>query len=172
MDLIFDKENIVNGNKLIAEFLGYRYNPFNNEDGNKAGWWHKDTPPAIIKLGSPPRKILRKHYLCRNHNELRYFNSYDWIMDVVEKLESMGYTTSLKTNYVRLNPIHGSYYNTITQVSFNGYGHSVFRCVETDIESTNDEYQYLYSGKEKLSKRQAIWLMVVESIKYINENNS
>ena len=172
MDSIYDKENILNGNKLIAEFLGYRYIPFNNEEGNQAGWWHKDTPPAMVKLGSPPRKMKRQHYLCRRHIDLKYFNSYDWIMAAVDTMEEMGYSTSIKTRYVRLNPICGSYYNTITQVSFNDDGYYVSRCVETDIQSTSDEYQYLQNGKDQINKRQAIWLMVVESIKYINENKS
>jgi len=168
--MVFDKDNISDGNKLIAEFMGFEYIPFNNNYEIDPGWWKKNTPKAFRGKSDIASKVDKKWFLCRNHNQLRYFNSWDWLMEVVEKFESMGYDTSLKTHYVRLNPSPSeAYYNTIAYVSFNSDGYNIFRCMPNDDEY-DGHVELGGSRTEGINKKQAIWLMVVESIKWVNEN--
>lgn len=83
-------ENITENNKLIAEFMGYKYIGFNNNDELKPGWWKDNID--LLKIQSQEifnRKMGNPNFLCRKHNELRYYNSWNWLMPVVEKIESI-----------------------------------------------------------------------------------
>jgi hypothetical protein len=94
------KEEIINGSKLIAEYLGWQYIPFNDLQGySKAGWWRT---PIIKQEENPLNKIIQeksknhkdklgsRYYVCRNHSELRFYNSFDAIIPVIQKIEKEG----------------------------------------------------------------------------------
>lgn len=160
---VYDKENILEGNKLIADFMGYRYIPFNNENDERAGWWHKKTPDVFLKLGSSQTsKMSYRYFLCRRHTDLEYFNSYDASMNVLDKIEKMGYTSSLKTNYFRINPVFGEYYEEIIRVSFTSDGYFTYRYLENKIDLDRENIE--------IQKNHAIWLGLVEFIKWYNKN--
>lgn len=81
------KEEILESNKLIAEFMGGKYNNQVNFRIAQNEIWlpiHGVTKFNTADLGSG--KILEYH------------KSWDWLMPVVEKIESLGYTTLIK-NY-------------------------------------------------------------------------
>lgn len=85
------KDHIREGNKLMAEFLGYKYHGY--PDSSELAGWRKPTEPGkrialkLIKRGP----IGECFYLCRSHNDLRFYNEYSWLMPVVEKIaEFMG----------------------------------------------------------------------------------
>lgn len=80
-----EKEEVVEGNKRIAKFMGYEYVPFNNEYAFKPGWWKVDTPVAI-KTHPASHKFSHNYYLCRRYHEIRYYNSWDWLVPVVDKI--------------------------------------------------------------------------------------
>lgn len=94
------KEQIIEGNKLLAEFMDYGYIPFNNDQKFKAGWWKKDTTEKVKLMEPHYTKMGKSNYLCRNNNELRYYNEWNWIMEVVDKIESFGYRFKIDTKYV------------------------------------------------------------------------
>ncbi len=73
-----DKE-IEKGNKIIAEFMGYKYHP---HPSNNPGW-HKIPDDKIYHP-----KINNGWYLCRTHKELKYHNSWNWLMPVIHKIEN------------------------------------------------------------------------------------
>lgn len=92
-----DKNFVLSGNKLIAEFMGFKYIPFNNNQELKPGWWvnpitrgQQDNEHVRYKLG-------KSRFLARSHHELKYHNSWNWLMPVVEKIEQMGYMVTIKT---------------------------------------------------------------------------
>src|SRR5437773_1868401 len=62
------KNEVVEGNKLIAEFLGAKY------DGRK--YW--TFPDGSMKIHSPDYS-----------SQLKYHSSWDWLMPVVEKIGKM-----------------------------------------------------------------------------------
>ena len=162
-----DKEYVVNGNKILAYFMGYEYIPYNNPHEWRAGWWKRTTHPRFRypeMKGNIP-KIGQDWYLGRNHHDLRYYNSWDWLMEVVVKLEEQGFTTSLKTKYARLNPIDGDYYHYVTQVQWNVGGYVVYSNLP---ENESDELLQPILGKlEPITKKQAIFIMLVEGIKIL-----
>jgi len=86
------QNNITEGSKLIAEFLGWKYVP-NNDLGNfpKAGWYcesPKGLPILSPKQGYPHKLDNRFYkYICRSHNDLRFYNSFDALIPSIEKLE-------------------------------------------------------------------------------------
>lgn len=75
--------DILEGNKLLADFLGYEYTPFNNPHGLNPGWWKKG---ALIHSNK-----IAKLYLGRSHNDLKFHSSYERLMSVVEFIERLDY---------------------------------------------------------------------------------
>lgn len=76
-------EEITEGNKLIAEFMGYKYFP--HPENKNPGW----------KVNANIEKGSKIGYLCRNNHNLRYYNSWSWIMPVLDKIERMGFLTAI-----------------------------------------------------------------------------
>ena len=64
------KEEIIEGNKLIAEFMGGVYDSDVNE------YWFYLNPPNWTSKFAPTTY------------ELKYHSSWDWLMPVVEKIEN------------------------------------------------------------------------------------
>ena len=72
-----EKINIHEGNKIIADFLGFEYVPFNNPDGFKPGWWRKGITPQMRAFGFAHQyKGGMGVYLGRHHTCLKYYT--DW----------------------------------------------------------------------------------------------
>lgn len=82
------KSEIIDISKFFAEYLGYKY--YTHMESNKnAGW----KIPHKIKDISILRKMYSKDYplglyLCRQHTALRFYNSWDWMMEVYNKFMS------------------------------------------------------------------------------------
>ena len=76
-------ENIIENNKLIAEFLGETKQPFEfSQFGyiNSLGEW-KDT---------------------FFDNQLKFHSDWNWLMEVVEKIESLGYRIEIVKHICRI----------------------------------------------------------------------
>ena len=113
-------KEIVEGSKLIAEYMEMEYIPFSTDMKHKsAGWYQvKDATPTIeevtqtaYKVGEEDKAVVTKFkmdvnklkyhgkngwnlvgdkyykFLCRTHGELRYFNSLDALVPVIQKIE-------------------------------------------------------------------------------------
>ena len=74
------------GNKLIAEFMGY------NQDG--LGKWFKDG-------------ILISYHF----DYFKYHSSWDWLMPVVEKIEKEGYEISISSQMEYINDDTETYWH-------------------------------------------------------------
>jgi len=80
----------IKNNQLIAEFMGYEYIPYSgNFPTRKPGWWKKGTYSEKLT------KVNSNNMLCRRHVQLKYNCSWDWLMPVVEKIESLNYEVSI-----------------------------------------------------------------------------
>ena len=78
--------NIAEQSKILAEYLGWKYVPSNDlQVFPKAGWWspltYHSSPKGATKIGDSYYK-----YICRNHHELRFYNSMDWLIKILDKL--------------------------------------------------------------------------------------
>ena len=112
--------NIAEQSKILAEYLGWKYIPSNDLQGfPKAGWWipltsnpltYHSSPKGATKIGDSYYK-----YICRNHHELRFYNSMDWLIKVLEML---------------------------TKEDLKEYMYSWERCVEGDEEDCETEVCY------------------------------
>lgn len=78
--------------KLIAEYLGWKYIPHNNlEEFTKAGWYMPLSSHRVQKvntkgLGSFIVGKIPYKYICRSHKDLRFYNSFDELIPVLNKL--------------------------------------------------------------------------------------
>lgn len=80
------KETIVESNVLIAKFMGYEYVP--NNGCNTPGFWNSTSTEETRSLNyTIAKKLTSTAYLARHHRDLLYFNSWDWLMPVVAKIE-------------------------------------------------------------------------------------
>lgn len=73
------EQEIIDGNKLIAEFLCFKYR-------NQAKYWGRyplDDNSFLSLKGEVEMHSLKFH------------SSWDWLMPVVEKIESLNFTTSI-----------------------------------------------------------------------------
>jgi len=70
-------EEILEGNKLIAEFMGYGYYP-HMEGETLPGWRKEKAHPKVSGT-----------YLGRVHKDLAYHRSWEWLMTAVEKIENL-----------------------------------------------------------------------------------
>ena len=90
------QKDIVDGSKLIATYLGWKYIPSNDLQGySKAGWWKipfldedgKLFDYVSAEVKNHQSKIGGRYYVCRNHGELRFWNSLDALDQVLSKLQ-------------------------------------------------------------------------------------
>ena len=143
-------------NELIAEFMGYEYFPYrDDEKGWLHGWMH---PNVNRKFGEHARKIAQSRgtFLCRNHGQLRYSTSWDWLMPVVEKIEEMNYVVQISAwpdrKYSR-----GKLMESWVER----------RCKIEDEHSDGDEPPYGF-GYSTDSKIESVYKAIVEFIKWYN----
>ena len=90
------QKDIVDGSKIIANYLGWQYIPFDNLQGySKPGWWQiplldekgKLFDYMSTEVKNHRSKIGGRYYVCRNHGELRFWNSLDALEPVLKKLK-------------------------------------------------------------------------------------
>lgn len=130
--------NTIEGNKLIAEFMGL-------------------TPVQIFGRYS----VSKHHCTCNDTTAekalfgfaeiAKYHESWDWLMPVVEKIESLNITDDEGVDY--------SFDVTIS------YGD----CTIQD-EDTTRKALHIYQHGIDGNKIQGVWLAVVEFIKWYNGN--
>ena len=76
------KEKILEGNKLIAEFLGYAYIPYTGgHSGRPCGW--------IIKNYKLVDRKVPKLFLGKTTKDLLYHKSWDWLKPVIDKISDL-----------------------------------------------------------------------------------
>ena len=70
------QEEILQYNKLCAEFLGYKYYPYPNKDTG----WRKNKGHLIFG---------KSYYLGRTTKHLQFHSDWNWIMEMVEAIEKL-----------------------------------------------------------------------------------
>lgn len=141
-------QNVLEGNKLIAAFMGYTYFGWNDErlpKGYPSGW--KIKPNSRYN-----HKGLNLGFLCSNHKQLQYHSSFDWLMKVVDKIESLSFDYAGDKVKSCCVDIRKNY------VAISGY---------TGVRQDYTFYQTPY-GFNPDSKIHAVWLAVVQFITWYN----
>ena len=103
--------NFIEGNKLLAEFLGYKYYPHNHPDlknSRDAGWKLNIKASSMLKQ-NPLLGLPREAYLCRHHKGLKYHSDWNHLMKVVDKIEKtftpfgLRRRVTIDTSFVRID---------------------------------------------------------------------
>lgn len=88
---------IVKNNKLIAEYMGYKYVPFDGVNRHKCGWWLPNKVGDMDKFG--------RNYLGRRHKDLDYHHNWNSIMLVVNKIFNDGWVVVFYGNMCSVQDI-------------------------------------------------------------------
>ena len=110
-----------------------------------------------IKLNiSVINPLLNKHFGITNTADWNY------LMGALDQLEDEGYTTSLKTNYIRINPKHGDYSDEILRVFLNMGG-----CT-CQVDDERCDYIQFTFDEPLIKARMVLTALIIFS--YLEEN--
>lgn len=130
-------EEILNGNKLIAEFMGYT-------------WSKEGDGKTYLK-----KFIEQKDIYSTKPDQLQYNSSWNWLMPVVEKIEHL-------YEQQKVYPI---------------FEISVIRCrlallhpLKYKVWTVGIAPVNTFDDIVASSKIEALWMVIIEFIKYYNEN--
>lgn len=112
------QKQILEGNKLIAKFMG----------------WKKDNNVSN-------ERYYKEGDVSKNLCNFSYNKSWDWLMPVVEKIESLGFWINIKKNHVT---------------------------VAYDNKNTYDS-KMIHSEFGDISKIERVYICVINFIKFYNE---
>ena len=162
-----NKQDIVNGSKVLAEYLGWKYIPFSsNMISYKSGGWYKYKTPSNLEASGLKKSRWIKveegliaKFICRTHSELRFFNDWNDLALVIEKLEK--------------EDLSFAFYEweskNVTRSNFEG--------IEIDITTkditvwfnlTTNPPLKISEERKELPKKQQLFFALVDSVKYIN----
>jgi hypothetical protein len=138
------QEEINEGNKLIADFMQI-----------------KTELISPYGIGIPRLYSMQEEHQTEEGDctELSYDCSWDWLMPVVEKLDRLDISN---LNLKNANCIH-------TEIA----GSHIKICIREHHTGTDYDYHFIYfknGYSDNDSKIEAIWIAVVEFIKWYNKN--
>jgi len=149
------ESEIVKGSKILATYLGWHYVPSNNlGEYKKAGWYSRHSPVYNLKV--------QGNYIGRHHTNLTFYNSFDSLFKVIDKLEKEDLKDYL---YIWTNSEGDIGYNFqgVRVDRFNGvWDVSVELQLDPDIDISNHE-----KYKDLPEKEQLFWNLV-DAVKWVN----
>ena len=134
------QEQILEGNKLIAEFMGLSQG-LPNETRWKKDWFEKE--------------------IGIRHSFLFYHSDWNWLMEVVEKIESFEYSVEIFKSASHNEP-NKIFHRCVIEKMTNWN----IELLSLSEEDDNTGKQYVKTDDKKLST----WTAVVEFIKWYNKN--
>ena len=141
-----ESKEIIEGSKLIAEFLGFVYLPFSaelKEKGMKAGYYQTASAKPVyssgeIKINMTPLRYHSKNgwkffdgryykYICRTHGDLRYWNSLDELVPVIKKIEQEFKDVKFYLHYKSCSIISDTAYKEVDDLP--NWSNNVFKVI-------------------------------------------
>lgn len=148
------EQEILEGNKLIVEFAEFDYlNDFNYTEENEEGWYNSDG-------------------MCCG-KELKFHSSWDWLMPVVERIELLGSNIIMnRTLYSRFKINHNCVKLSWSKNNnYQLYLEVLPYWMEGRINTLNIDKEYKrIKIKQETTKLEALYIVVVEFIKWYNQN--
>lgn len=89
------ENGILEGNKLIAEFMGYKFKKGDTLNGYRGVFRHPDKSPFVLDLNCP--------------FHAKYHSSWTWLMPVVEKIQNIEITPPPNYRGYRFEIVVGGY---------------------------------------------------------------
>lgn len=168
--------SIAEASKVMAQYLGWEYIGFNShpemDSKLKLGWYaiqQQKLHPIILHTPKAGFTQIRENvwgkWKCRNHNELRFYNDWNWIYDLIYKIENEDLS---EYNY-KWTDDRGEHNNfSCIEVSVDSRYADVYMTYQLDPPECLSKTGY-FDGKEK---REKVFWMLYESIVKINEIKS
>lgn len=166
------QNNITEGSKLIAEFLGWKYIPFNDlQNLKKAGWYQFESGEPNIQTvdvtswsSSNPEKVTKKQKV--NMTPLRHHHKNGWEYSegnyykyVCRAHTELRFYNSFDALMPAIEKLEKEFENIHFELLFGG-------CT---LMSKNTDELFIDSFKENLSWIQNTFNVVVETIKNIKD---
>lgn len=146
------EQEIIEGNKLIAEFMGLKLIDISSkmeELYKKPIWVSKNFDESDVPDEIPYKDDWQWDKFYPQVEKLSYHSSWDWLMPVVEKIESLGFWVKIMG--------HTSFDNKYKSCD-----------IKKQKSKSDGDYLYNYEGDWMESKIESVWLAVVEFIKWYN----
>lgn len=163
----FTSKYLADGNKIIADFLGWKYITFNDLQGfPKPGWW-KIYPNLNVRILSRSPKMMGKkiivnemavEYECRSHNELQFHRDWNKIMYIIQQIEKV----DLKKYHYQWE-MGGELHNNFEGFEFTLYHGGVYSEINLALDPPME-----IAKSFDASWIENVWVTIVETIKYIN----
>jgi hypothetical protein len=165
-------------NKLIAEFMGLRkgfttvkyYHPvtrarvISNDTKEECFLIHEDDVTIYTdRPGFEWQYIDDENYLVTKVDELKYDSDWNWLMQVVDKIEKLGATIRVKSNY---NPFIKLNVHQVTIEIEKG------ELSEGNKSFLGDGFIYQNHSNSNLIKIEAYYESVVNFIKWYNDEQN
>lgn len=135
------KEQILEGNELIAKFMGGKFTLVRSHTPN-------------VEFKKHPRQDRNFNSLSMHPKLLSYHKSFDWLMPVVEKIETIQLPTP------SMIPV---------RIKIAGNSCRIFKGEWNDNPEGFISYVSYYGNEQQYSKREAIYLAVIDFIKFYNK---
>ncbi len=136
------KRELISGNKLIAEFMGFTP----RTDLHTEGALFMQAPITGDATHSSCYIVNKDDDKYDEFNELQYREDWDWLMPVVEKIEDLRNEVCIYETSCRINTRDGEY-------------------SESSNDMVNCSFDVLLDGETKI---EAVWLAVIKFIEYFN----
>lgn len=159
---------IVEGSKILAQYLGYTYLPFNNENNisHNPGWWLLEKRKNINIPVLPKSKwVIMKDknykgkFICRGHNELEFYNNYNQLFQIITKLEKEDLSEYF----------YSWYEGDEKRNNFEGIEVSRFHGAwDVSINLALDPCMEISEIRRDKEDKEQLFLALVDAIKYIN----
>lgn len=120
---------IIEGNELIAKFMGWEVDKYTGKEINYFVEGQLDVYPKVV--GS-----------CIAFQHMKFHTSWDWLMPVVEKIEKLGFWVNIKKNHVTVAwDNKGSFDSKMIHSEFGDQSkiQRVYTCVVEFIKWYNEE---------------------------------
>lgn len=97
---------IIEGNKKIAQFMGYTYFPHMKGEQKAPGWKTTIDTSIFSKFNQSYNILLKKNenkreYLCRGHNGLKYHISWDWLIEAIIKFRDLDIDNDIYRSHIQ-----------------------------------------------------------------------
>lgn len=142
------RKEVIEGNKLIAEFMGYSVGfPHKTDKYGYIQTVEGYIIPSIVNPSPHPSDIDTHQFSL---TDLRFHSSWDWLMPCIEKIEL------IEDSY------HGRF---VVYISSNN---CTIQSTNFRLDKISVEPSHYFNSLYGNSKIEAVWVAIVEFIKWYN----
>ena len=168
-------KEIQKNNDLICNFMGFIHHEVVDIDYSDCGGIYtrtdvySKTPILVEKYPEQDQYYLKDEWKPEPgtiFGKLKYDSSFEWIHKVIEKIESLGYPTSIQYRASRDGMFHDMWIMDKDEVN-----HIIAETLSPAVDEEESIAIAWIDEAEKKTKLEAMYRAVVNFIKYYNQTN-